>query len=221
MSRELVLAIETSISSGSLSILEGRSEIDFWIGANDSARSDDLLANIAKLLSKNGINKREITKIAVSIGPGSFTGVRIGIATAKGLAYALNCECISVQLLEAMILGARFIGNIIAAFAVGEDEICWQVFETNSKNQTHSRSNPKIGLRKDFMSDLNTYSVKSLAIAENLSKRSSESQPFLNFGDFESVNVVNNPARQIGLKSSEITLTDVISPIYIRNAGII
>lgn len=221
MSRELVLAIETSISSGSLSILEGPSEIDFWIGSNDSPRSEDLLSNIAKLLSKNGINKSEITKIAVSMGPGSFTGVRVGIATAKGLAYSLNCKCIFVQLLEAMTLGVQSTENTIAAFAVAEGEICWQVFETDSKNQTRSRSNPKIGLIKDFMSDLNTHSVKSLAITESLNKRFSESEPSLNFGDYASVNIVYNPARQIGLKSSEITLTEVASPIYIRNAGII
>ncbi len=64
--------------------------------------ADALLPVIREMLADTGRDKGELTGVGVTTGPGSFTGVRIGVATAKGLAWALGCELVAVTTLEAM-----------------------------------------------------------------------------------------------------------------------
>jgi tRNA threonylcarbamoyl adenosine modification protein YeaZ len=57
---------------------------------------------LEEMLEETQINWSDITKIACTIGPGSFTGLRVGLATARGLALALDCPCIGGSVFEAM-----------------------------------------------------------------------------------------------------------------------
>ena len=61
----------------------------------------NLMPLIQKLLTTCGVEKSQLTHIAVSVGPGSFTGIRIGVSTARALAQALQLPCIAVPTLEA------------------------------------------------------------------------------------------------------------------------
>ena len=60
----------------------------------------NLMPLIQKLLTTCGVEKSQLTHIAVSVGPGSFTGIRIGVSTARALAQALQLPCIAVPTLE-------------------------------------------------------------------------------------------------------------------------
>ena len=64
--------------------------------------ADALLPIVQEVLATAGRERHELTGIGITAGPGSFTGVRIGVATAKGLAWALGCELVAVNSLEAM-----------------------------------------------------------------------------------------------------------------------
>lgn len=110
-------------------MLDDDFEIDSISGTTDISRAEDLLANIASMLGRNHIDKKSIDMIAVSNGPGSYTGIRIGLATAIGLQNALGIPCYGVSLLAAMANAHEVCGNIVAAVPMGRDEICWQVFE--------------------------------------------------------------------------------------------
>ncbi|MGC9324281.1 MAG: tRNA (adenosine(37)-N6)-threonylcarbamoyltransferase complex dimerization subunit type 1 TsaB [Desulfomonilia bacterium] len=66
----------------------------------------ELLPIIDSLFIRSGMKKSEITLIASGIGPGSFTGIRIGIATAKGLSMALGCPLAGISTLDALAFGA-------------------------------------------------------------------------------------------------------------------
>lgn len=79
------------------------SEINMTVRAGHAGR---LLPMIDDLLRLNRIDKRDLGLIAVGSGPGSFTGIRIGIATAKGLARAIGCPLIGVPTLDALAHGA-------------------------------------------------------------------------------------------------------------------
>src|SRR5258708_18599521 len=98
---EFTLAIESAISGGSISLLKGR-EIANWIGSSNVSKAEDLLANIDHLLAANDIALNEIDLITVSAGPGSFTGIRIGIATALGLKAGLGIAMSSESALKAI-----------------------------------------------------------------------------------------------------------------------
>jgi len=224
MKREFVLAIETGIAGGSLSILRNGSEIDFWKGADKISRSEDLLLNISKLLSKNILSKKAIKKIAVSIGPGSFTGVRVGIAIAKGLQKALKCECSGVSVLEAMVLKTVNSGIVATGFAIGKNEVCWQAFETDGTGGIQSIDVPKINLIKDFAEYLkNLKNLKNPEINE-LIFRSDLYEKILECGtdnissNLKLMEFVENPSKYVGLRSEQILPTTEILPLYAREA---
>ena len=100
--RKVILSIETSFEGGSISILNEGIEIDFWTGAKDVSKAEDVLAEIAKILNRNKIDKKHIKLITVSNEFGSSTGVKIGLAIARGLGMALGCEVFEKSILEAL-----------------------------------------------------------------------------------------------------------------------
>jgi tRNA threonylcarbamoyl adenosine modification protein YeaZ len=121
--RKIILSIETAIEGGSISIIEGKDEIDFWIGTKEGLKAEDFLLEISKILDKNEIGKKNIKSIIVSSDPGSSTGIKIGLATARGLGTALNCEVMEISLLEAILKFVNINGNTKAfvIFPVGKN----------------------------------------------------------------------------------------------------
>ncbi len=121
--RKIILSIETAIEGGSISIIEGKDEIDFWIGIRETLKAEDFLVEISRVLDKNKIGKKNIKLITVSNGPGSSTGIKIGLATARGLGTALNCEVIEVSLLEAILKFVNIDGNgeVFVVLPVGKN----------------------------------------------------------------------------------------------------
>jgi tRNA threonylcarbamoyladenosine biosynthesis protein TsaB len=102
----IVLALDTSTSCLSMAILREGScacEISLTVKAGHGGL---VLPIIDTALTRTGIRRDEIGLIAVGIGPGSFTGLRIGIATAKGLAMALGCPIAGISTLDAIARGA-------------------------------------------------------------------------------------------------------------------
>lgn len=102
----LILAIETATKVSSVALSDGNKIIAALTMENGPEHSATLVPNIGKLLDMAGKSREDLAAVAVSIGPGSFTGLRIGLATAKGLAYALSIPLIAVPTLRA--LAARF-----------------------------------------------------------------------------------------------------------------
>jgi tRNA threonylcarbamoyl adenosine modification protein YeaZ len=117
MSSKIILTFETGIGSGSISLFNEGKEIDFWEGAENVSRAEDLLDQISSLLKRNKVSPKQIDSIFVSKGPGSFTGIKIGIATAKGLQKSLNCKCFGINLLKAIFLSSPG-GNSHASVAI-------------------------------------------------------------------------------------------------------
>lgn len=93
----MLLAIETSSLVSSVALLHGDTlKAELTIQAR-LTHSEQLMPHIADMLDKASVPKTKIDGIAVAIGPGSFTGLRIGLATAKGLAFAWNIPIIGVE----------------------------------------------------------------------------------------------------------------------------
>ena len=100
--RPIILALETATMCGSVAIVSENSclaEFSLQIGVTHSRR---LLAGIDRLLQESSMEWSAIDAVAVSLGPGSFTGLRIGLATAKGLAMAWRAELIGVGTLDGL-----------------------------------------------------------------------------------------------------------------------
>lgn len=123
---QITLAIETAIGGGSIALFRGVELVASQLGKTDISRAETLLIEIEDVLSRAGVKKTEIDQIAVSLGPGSFTGIRIGIATVLGLKTALRIPCFGVSALQAVAREKTF--PCIVALPVGKNDVAWQEF---------------------------------------------------------------------------------------------
>lgn len=98
-----ILAIDTTVKTAAAALVEDGNLIAEY-SLNTDTHSTTLLPMIASLLSLSDTTVKDLDLLAVSAGPGSFTGVRIGVSTIKGLAFADNIPCVGVSSLEAMAM---------------------------------------------------------------------------------------------------------------------
>jgi tRNA threonylcarbamoyladenosine biosynthesis protein TsaB len=102
-----LLALDTSITRGSVALLSsGAVTSRSYDGAGDHA--ERILDEASKLLADQGLTPRDIRAIAICVGPGSFTGVRVGVATAKAIALATGAPLVTASSLE--LLAASYEG---------------------------------------------------------------------------------------------------------------
>jgi tRNA threonylcarbamoyladenosine biosynthesis protein TsaB len=98
----LTLAFDTATLWGRFALAEKGQVLQYRPLNVSGSYADALLVVIGEMLDEAGRAKEEIKAVVATKGPGSFTGVRIGVATAKGLAWALGCPLYAVTSLEAM-----------------------------------------------------------------------------------------------------------------------
>jgi tRNA threonylcarbamoyladenosine biosynthesis protein TsaB len=123
----LLLAVDTSGKHGSIALARCGPdhaceivEVAALLGGTFSA---ELVPQIAALLLKHGFTKGDIGALAVVSGPGSFTGLRIGLAVIKGLAEVLAKPIAAVSLLQALASASQSRGRVVAALDGGRNEV--------------------------------------------------------------------------------------------------
>ncbi|MDO5444864.1 MAG: tRNA (adenosine(37)-N6)-threonylcarbamoyltransferase complex dimerization subunit type 1 TsaB [Eubacteriales bacterium] len=98
----LILSFESSAKSASVALTDDGELVGEYTLCTALTHSRTLLPMAENLLKNTEISMNDIDLFACAYGPGSFTGIRIGVATVKGLAWALNKPCVGVSTLEAM-----------------------------------------------------------------------------------------------------------------------
>ena len=101
----LILSIETSTLTSSIAIHEDGCLISSQNIHIDKSHSEYLTLSIKYLFETSGLQLKDIDAVAISKGPGSYTGLRIGTSTAKGICYALDTKLIAINSLESMAYG--------------------------------------------------------------------------------------------------------------------
>lgn len=115
----MLLAFDTATPHVTVALHDGDRVVAEY-GSTESMRHGEMLApGIADVLSRAGANSRDITAIAVGVGPGPFTGLRVGLVTARTMALALDIAVYGVCSLD--ILAAAAIDAGLAEFAVATD----------------------------------------------------------------------------------------------------
>src|SRR5436309_847811 len=97
-----VLALETSTRAGGVALVDGERLVAEYVLDISVTHSERLLAAVDRVLADARWTPRDLEGLAVSIGPGSFTGLRIGVSTVKGLGWALGLPIAAVPTLDAM-----------------------------------------------------------------------------------------------------------------------
>jgi tRNA threonylcarbamoyladenosine biosynthesis protein TsaB len=122
----LVLGIDTSGKSGGVTLAEA-GEHGFRVLGSASIQggtfSAQLVPTVASLLQQHGPGVRDLDGFAVASGPGSFTGLRVGLSAVKGLAEVLHKPIVTVSLLEALASLSPVEGRVIAALDAGRTEV--------------------------------------------------------------------------------------------------
>jgi len=119
----IILAIDTSSTEASLAIYNSEKIIATLTIRDNRPHSQTLFSQIAAVLSLAELKIQDIGAFAVASGPGSFTGLRVGLAAVKGLADSLNRPCIGIDTLDLLALGSGFDGQQLLIIGAGRDEI--------------------------------------------------------------------------------------------------
>ena len=98
----LILAFETSAKAASVALLDDKKLLGESYQNTGLTHSQTLMLMAQDLLKSCGFGAKDVTHLAVAAGPGSFTGIRIGVAAAKGFAWGSELPCYGVSTLEAM-----------------------------------------------------------------------------------------------------------------------
>src|ERR1700761_4653224 len=101
----MILQIETATTACSVALAKDGEVLAFRQIDQRNIHAEVITLFVEELINGAGINYDAIDAIAVSSGPGSYTGLRIGISTAKGLCFALDKPLIAIETLEAMAYG--------------------------------------------------------------------------------------------------------------------
>ena len=124
-----ILGIETATRFGSVALMDETRLIAEYRVALEMRQAERLLPLIDAMLKEAQVSLSDINAIAVSIGPGSFTSLRVGLATAKGLAIGRGLPLIPVPTLEAFAAPFRHAKSVILPMVVSrKDEIYWAMF---------------------------------------------------------------------------------------------
>lgn len=120
-----ILAVDTSATAASVAVAEENKLIGEFSINTALTHSQTLMPMVDELLKNTGLSVNDIDAVAVNAGPGSFTGVRIGVAAVKGIAFPKNLPCVSVSTLESMAY--NMLGNDCIVCSV-MDARCSQVY---------------------------------------------------------------------------------------------
>ena len=120
-----ILAVDTSATAASVAVAEENKLIGEFSINTALTHSQTLMPMVDVLLKNTGLSVNDINAVAVNAGPGSFTGVRIGVAAVKGIAFPKNLPCVSVSTLESMAY--NMLGNDCVVCSV-MDARCSQVY---------------------------------------------------------------------------------------------
>lgn len=134
-----ILALETSTDACSVALWQKNQPIEELFTLAPRQQTELVLPMVEQLLKALQVNPNELTGIAVGLGPGAFTGVRIAVAVAQGLAYGLKLPVVGISSLaasawQAYAAGAQ--GSVIVAQDARMNEIYWGVYKGGTEALT-------------------------------------------------------------------------------------
>jgi len=128
----LILGLETATMGGSVCVARGSEVLASVMGDPSVSHSNTLLRDVKHVLQESGTNLEDIELFAAAVGPGSFTGLRIGLATTKALAATLSRRCLAVPTLAAVASAVGPATNVGSLLPAGRGELFVQLFTVAS-----------------------------------------------------------------------------------------
>ena len=150
----LILAFETSAKAASVALHDGQKLLAESFQNTGLTHSQTLMVMAEDMMKSCGYTAQDVTAVAVAVGPGSFTGVRIGVAAAKGLAWGLQVPCYGVSTLESMVANLGISeGYVCACMDARRNQVYNAIFRADGAaplRQTEDRAIALADLKTDL-----------------------------------------------------------------------
>ncbi len=140
----LILAVDTTSERGSVALQRGSELLAVFGSWRPGAHSQKLHEDVDLILRRAGVALEQIALLAVAVGPGSFTGVRVGIASVQGLAHALAKPVVGIGALEALAYSAGLSGTICACRDALRGDLYAQLFRLDPHGTLDALSEPRL-----------------------------------------------------------------------------
>ena len=136
----MILGIETAVEHVGVAVGDHKGVRAGATVASDRRHAESLAPMISFVMSQAGITMDELSAVAVDVGPGLFTGMRVGIATAKSIAWALEIPVAPVCSLDALAAAARWSDvPVAAALDARRGEVYWALYRPGTESQSPVR----------------------------------------------------------------------------------
>ena len=161
-----ILALETSAKACSAAVTEDGKVVAGVFQCTGLTHSRTLMPMVEGMLKNADLTAADMDAIAVARGPGSFTGIRIGVAAAKGLAFAAGKPAVGVSTLEAMALNAAGMdGLVVCAMDARRQQIYNAVFSSRDGRLTRLTPDRAIAL-SDLAEELKTEETRKIIVGD-------------------------------------------------------
>ena len=215
----LILAIDTSGQSGGIALAEadaGSFRVVESAAIAGGTFSAQLIPTLAALLQKHGYAVKDLGGFAAASGPGSFTGLRVGLSAIKGLAETLHKPIATVSVLEALASMADRTGTIASAIDAGRKEIFLGLYKKSDGALVKLRE--ELLTQQDFLATLATERPAVIITADAaIAELAASSQP--------AVAVVTSPGSEViarigarKLLAGEIVSVEALDANYLRRS---
>ena len=131
----LILSLETATRTGSVALTRGTHLLALRAGDEQTSHSMTLLRRVEEVLEEAGAQLSDVELYAVANGPGSFTGLRIGLATIKSFAATLSRPCVGIPTLWATALAAGASRQTLAMIPAGRGEVFAQLLRVEESGE--------------------------------------------------------------------------------------
>ncbi|HXD31035.1 MAG TPA: tRNA (adenosine(37)-N6)-threonylcarbamoyltransferase complex dimerization subunit type 1 TsaB [Pyrinomonadaceae bacterium] len=138
----VILSVDTATISGGVCLLRGKEVLASIPGESTLSHSSTLLRDIESALEKAGLSLSKVDVFAAAIGPGSFTGLRIGIATVKALSAVLEKPCVGVPTLHAIARAAGNSSATVSLLPAGRGELFSQLVSVSKDGEVTELDSP-------------------------------------------------------------------------------
>lgn len=155
----MILAIDTATRWTGLALHDGTAVLAEMGWRSTNTQTIELTPAIAQIMNRQGVNFADLKTIAVAIGPGSYTGLRVGLGVAKGLSLAHQTPLIGVPTLDiiAQSFGQRD-GELVVIAEVGRQRVCAAVYQWHGRRGWTTGERPVIIAWPDLLAQLSVRS---------------------------------------------------------------
>lgn len=161
-----ILALDTATLVSSVALATRETVVAELTLQTRKTHSQQLLPHIEQLLALAETSKEAVEAVAASIGPGSFTGLRIGLATAKALAYALQIPLVGVPTLEALAYGCPVPGAVLAPTMDAQKGNIYLALYRWQANRLQQIAPPRVLEHRAAFAELAAYSEPVVVLGE-------------------------------------------------------